>query len=116
MENLDPSTLASVVPALESERPAMSTSNEPSPRKRGRPLEMQPQEVLRSIRVLQQRGELFRVHMRQPSLYARARRLFGTWAQALAKAGVDHAGTVHEARRRAAERRRTRRMGDGSPE
>ena len=116
MERLDPNTLASVVPALDSERPAMSSSNDSSPRKRGRPLEMQPQEVLRSIRALHQRGELFRVHMRQPSLYARARRLFGTWAQALAQAGVDHAGTVHEARRRAAEHRRRRLKGGDSPE
>lgn len=116
MEHPDPNTLASVVPVLDPECRAMSSSNDSSPRKRGRPLEMQPQEVLRSIRALHLRGDLFRVHLRQPSLYARARRLFGTWAQALAQAGIDHAGTVHEARRRAAAGRRGRLMNGGSPD
>lgn len=83
-----------------------------SARRRGRPLEMQPDEVLRHIRRMHEGGELFRVHLQQPSLYARARRLFGTWANALSLAGLDHSGAVSEARRRAAEGRRRRSTGE----
>ena len=95
--------------------PALSIAREPgvalspvSRRKRGRPLEMQPHEVLSRIRELAMRNALFRVHLDAPSLYARARRQFGTWAAALMAAGVDHDEAVKAARRRAAEHRRGR--------
>jgi hypothetical protein len=80
-----------------------------TPRKRGRPLEMAPQEVLRWIRDLAERGQLFRVHHDAPALYARARRLYGTWAAALGAAGVNHGATVAAARQRALETRQQRR-------
>jgi hypothetical protein len=51
-------------------------------------------------------GGLFRVHLAEPALYARARRLFGSWARALDAAGLDHTATVSAARRRAHEARR----------
>lgn len=75
-------------------------------RKRGRPLQMQPHEVLSRIRELAVRNALFRVHLDAPALYARARRLFGSWASALATAGVDYGEAVAAARRRAVEHRR----------
>lgn len=83
-------------------------STEHSPRKRGRPLEMQPDEVLLRIRQLSEQHSMFRVHLHQPALYARARRLFGTWARAVSLAGLDHASAVSEARRKAVEARRRR--------
>lgn len=70
-------------------------------RKRGRPLEMAPEEVLRRIREWGERNELFRVHREQPAFYARARRLFGSWAGALQQAGIDHHSVIETARRRA---------------
>jgi hypothetical protein len=82
-------------------------------RKRGRPLEMPPSEVLRRIRVQFEQGTLFRMHREQPALYARARRLFGSWAAALAEAGVDHQRAMTDARRRSLETRRRARQ-DGS--
>jgi len=81
----------------------------PAPRRRGRPLEMSPDEVLGRIRQLAERGELFRVHVGHPALYARARRQFGSWAAAVARAGADYAGAVEAARRRAIDARRSRR-------
>ena len=93
--------------------PALSIARDPATepsavprRKRGRPLEMQPHEVLARIRELALRNALFRVHLDAPSLYARARRQFGTWASALVAAGVDHDAAVKAARRRAVEHRR----------
>jgi hypothetical protein len=77
-----------------------------SARKRGRPLEMAPSEVLRRIRDAYAQGTLFRMHHEHPGLYARARRLFGTWAAAVAEAGVDHDRAVADARRRSLEARR----------
>jgi len=93
--------------------PVMSTQTVPiemSPRRRrGRPLEMSPGDLLQRIRERAAGGGLFRVHLAEPALYARARRLFGSWARALAAAGLDHTAAVSEARRRAHEsRRRTR--------
>lgn len=79
-------------------------------RKRGRPLEMSADEVLRLIRDKQSSGTLFRVHREQPALYARARRLFGTWARALQMAGLDHAQAMADARRRSLETRRRARV------
>src|SRR5262249_41407642 len=75
---------------------------------RGRPLEMSPDTLLERIRARAVSGELFRVHLSEPALYARARRLFGSWARALAAAGLDHAAAVAAARRRSHEARRRR--------
>ena len=80
------------------------------PRKRGRPLEMSVPEVLTRIRDLHSAGSLFRVHREQPALYARARRLFSTWGQALREAGVDHQQALLDARRRSLETRRRARL------
>ena len=80
-------------------------------RKRGRPLEMAPSEVLKRIRSEHDQGTLFRMHREQPSLYARARRSFGSWASALAQAGVDHSRAVADARRRSLETHRHARQG-----
>ncbi len=80
--------------------------NPEASRKRGRPLEMQPDEVLRRIQGLATEGALFRVHLDHPALYARARRLFGSWAGAVARAGHDHGRAVHDARRRSSQGRR----------
>jgi hypothetical protein len=77
-------------------------------RRKGRPLEMSSDEVLRRIHDLGASGALFRVHREHPSLYARARRMFGSWAGAIARAGFDHSAAVAEARRRALSTRRTR--------
>lgn len=83
------------------------TESQPSNRpRRGRPLEMQPDEVLRRIQELATQGALFRVHLDHPALYARARRLFGSWADAVARAGHDHGRAVNDARRRSVESRR----------
>jgi hypothetical protein len=85
------------------------TSLPPAPRRRGRPLEMSPDEVLSRIGQLASRGELFRVHLSHPALYARARRQFGSWSAAVQRAGADYAGAVEAARRHAIATRRTRR-------
>ena len=82
-----------------------------APRKRGRPLEKSPADVLRQIRAEFEGGRLFRMHREQPGLYARARRLFGSWANALAEAGVDHDRAMADARRRSLETRRRARYG-----
>ncbi len=84
----------------------------PAPRRRGRPLEMSPDEVLFNIRHLAARGEMFRVHIGHPALYARARRLFGSWSAAVQRAGADYAGAVESARRQAVATRRARRSDD----
>ena len=76
--------------------------------RRGRPIAVAPDEVLRRIRQLGERGELFRVHQDHPALYARARRQFGAWAGAVARAGLDHSLALAEARRRAVDSRRAR--------
>lgn len=87
--------------------PADEPDREERPRRgRGRPLEMKPDEVLRHIRALAGRGELFRVHLDHPALYARARRQFGSWADAVATAGFDYRGAVAAARRRSIATRR----------
>jgi hypothetical protein len=75
-------------------------------RRRGRPLEMSAAELLERIRERAAMGALFRVHLAEPALYARARRLFGSWARALGAAGLDHTAAVSAARRRAHEARR----------
>ena len=104
--NVATGTVVSFVPVIATE----TVQTELGPRRRrGRPLEMSPAEVLERIRQRAAAGALFRVHLAEPALYARARRLFGSWARALAAAGLDHTAAVSEARRRAHEsRRRTR--------
>lgn len=76
-----------------------------APRKRGRPLEMTADEVLGRIRGLAEDRGLFRIHHDHSALYARARRLFGSWAGALRAAGLDPDATIREARRRSFEAR-----------
>ena len=78
-------------------------------RKRGRPLEMSQTEVLARIRHLAGTQDgLFRIHHTHSDLYARARRQFGSWAAAVAAAGVDYSNAVNTARLRATETRRER--------
>ena len=81
------------------------------PRRRGRPPLATREQVLEQITRAAREERLFRVHFDQPALYARARRLWGSWAGALLAAGLDHAAIVDAARRRAMETRRRRREG-----
>jgi len=81
-----------------------------APRKRGRPLEMSVPEVLQRIQALSSAGSLFRVHREQPALYARARRLFGSWGDALREAGLDPQKAMLDARARSLETRRRARL------
>ena len=87
-----------------------------SQRRPGRPLEMSSNEVLQQIRQLSQRKQgLFRVHVSSPSLYARARRLFGSWSAAVRGAGIDYDVLQGMARARSLQtRRRNRRRTHGS--
>ena len=81
----------------------------PLRRKRGRPLEMSPDELLARIRSLaSSRTGLFRVHRVEGKLYARARRLFGSWSEAVRAAGLDYQDAVRRARERARRLRRIR--------
>ncbi len=78
-------------------------------RRRGRPLLMPKAVVLEEIRQLARREEgIFRAHLTHGRLYARARRMFGSWAAALETAGVDYAHTLERARRRGLRSRRNR--------
>ena len=52
---------------------------------------------------------LFRIHREHPGLYARARRMFGSWSQAVRSAGVDYERMIELARRRSRETLRERR-------
>ena len=80
------------------------------PRPRGRPPEMTPAALLERIRTLAVREDgLFRIHRTHGAIYARARRLFGSWAAAVAAAGQDYGGALASARRRSIENRRRRR-------
>ncbi len=81
----------------------------PTLRRRGRPPLATREQVLQQIRAIAAAGRLFRVHLETPSLYARARRLWGSWGDALAAAGIDHRATVASARARALAARRSRR-------
>lgn len=90
---------------------AMDTMNlralDDTRRKRGRPAIMQRDQMLLSIRELARRpGGLFRVHLSHGDLYARARRMFGSWAAAVAAAGEDYERTIERARRRSLETRK----------
>ena len=79
--------------------------------KRGRPPKMSAQELLDRIRRLAARsGGLFRVHERHASLYARARRNFGSWSAAVVAAGLHYREALNGARMRSA-RTRLRRTG-----
>jgi hypothetical protein len=76
-------------------------------RRRGRPIEMAPETVLERVRALAARREgLFRVHHTHPALYARARRLFGSWEGAVLAAGLDYRQIVEQAAQRAIRARR----------
>jgi hypothetical protein len=78
--------------------------------RRGRPLEVPEPVVLEQIQRLAAREEgLFRVHHTHSALYARARRMFGTWARAVEAAGLRYADALSEARRRSFGRRRGQR-------
>ena len=78
-----------------------------APRRRGRPLEMSREQLLQRIQELASRDSgLFRIHREQSGLYARARRLFGSWSAAVAAAGVDYSSLLGAARRRAVQTRR----------
>src|SRR5262245_6001426 len=90
---------------------------EPSGVSRRRPTrDAQERSVLERIRsVARRRPGLFRVHRSHSRLYARARRLFGSWAAALAAAGFDHALVVSASNRRALETRRRRRRRRRAP-
>lgn len=82
----------------------------PAPKRaRGRPLLMTREAVLEKIRQLAA-GEdgIFRVHLTHSGLYARARRMFGSWAAALEAAGEDYGRTLAHARGRALRTRRNR--------
>jgi hypothetical protein len=79
-------------------------------RARGRSRPSDHLAVLGRIRSLAARPNgLFRVHRERPALYARARRLFGSWSAAVAAAGFDYALVMSTARRRAVETRLRRR-------
>jgi hypothetical protein len=80
-------------------------------RGRGRPALMRPDALLDKIRHIAREGGLYKVHRTHSSLYARARRQFGSWAGAVAAAGLDYRQAVTVARRRSIEtRRRLRRQ------
>jgi hypothetical protein len=71
---------------------------------------MNPTAVLEKIRQLAHREQgLFRIHHTHSGLYARARRQFGSWAEAVKAAGVDYTRTLEVARKRSNEGRRRRR-------
>jgi hypothetical protein len=67
---------------------------------------MNPHAVLERIRHIAREGGLYRIHRTHSSLYARARRQFGSWADAVKAAGLDYGQVVSVARRRSLETRR----------
>ncbi len=73
---------------------------------------MERARALDLIREAARDGRMFRVHLEQPALYARARRMWGSWSAALAAAGIDYERVVQSARRRSLDTRRTRRNDD----
>jgi len=94
------------LPGAMAGRTSNGSANAPT-RRRGRPVEMAPEIVLERIRSLALRREgLFRVHRSHPSLYARARRLFGSWEGAVRASGFDYREVVRRAFARAAQARR----------
>jgi hypothetical protein len=85
-----------------------------APRRRGRPPVRTPEDVLAEIRDAAQAGLLFRVHFDRPALYARARRLWGSWSGALIAAGLEPRLILGAARERANETRRRARAAEGT--
>ena len=80
-------------------------------RGRGRPTLMRPDAVLDKIRHLANESGLYRIHRTHSSHYARARRQFGSWEDAVKAAGLDYGQVVTVARKRSIEtRRRLRRQ------
>jgi hypothetical protein len=80
-----------------------------SARRRGRPALLTRAELIEQIRRLHERPPgLFRVHDSHAGLYARARRLFGSWRAAVAAAEVDYHEVLERARSRALETRALR--------
>ena len=72
-----------------------------SSRRRGRPALMTREQTLDAIReIATQHDGLFRIHRRHADLYARARRLFGSWSAAVKSAGLDYDAAIGAARRR----------------
>jgi hypothetical protein len=78
-------------------------------RRRGRPALMNRDALLERIRLIARDGGLFRIHRTHGGLYARARRQFGSWADAVRAAGLDYVGAVVVARQRSIETRRRKR-------
>ena len=77
--------------------------------RRGRPPMMTAPELLDRIRRLaESRAGLFRIHHTHSSLYARARRNFGSWSAAVGAAGLDYGATLIGARQRSLKTRRRR--------
>jgi len=69
--------------------------------RRGRPPIMTREILIARIRELAASdGGLFRIHRAHPEVYARARRMFGSWSEAVRSAGVDYDAAVRSARRR----------------
>jgi hypothetical protein len=85
---------------------ARAVKSPPTPRRRGRPPLCAPEQVIDEIRSEAAAGRLFRVHLDRPALYARARRLWGSWAGALRAAGLDPRSILDASRARAIETRR----------
>jgi len=78
-------------------------------RRRGRPLLMSREAVIEKIRQLAKREEgIFRIHLTHSGLYARARRMFGSWSAAVEAAGVNYGQTLEHARGRALRTRKNR--------
>ena len=89
------------------ERPAPEAARR---HRRGRAPLMGEGDVLALIRSMNRQPEgLFRVHRQHPDLYARARRMFGSWSAAVVAAGIDYQGVVTLAAQRSLRSRRNRR-------
>jgi len=92
-------------------RTGPSATTASAARRRGRPTLMSTATLLERIRQIASGDGLYRVHQTHSNLYARARRKFGTWANAVRAAGLDYGDAVNVARRRSVEtRRRLRRQ------
>src|SRR5262245_34217403 len=95
--------------SAESEENGVAWAPPVNGRRRGRPPKMSAPELLDRIRRLADTREgLFRVHQRFSSLYARARRNFGSWSAAVLAAGLDYGQAMNGARQRSLKTRRRR--------
>ena len=102
--------------ATESSNSAGGAASKPMSRLRGRPVMMTPNAVIERIRHIARSEGLYKVHHVHGDLYARARRQFGSWAEAVQAAGVDYTAALSVARRRSIEtRRKLRRQRAHSP-